>query len=91
MIKKVHLNNGGDFEVDVKPCPFCGFEVEIIHQGNNHTKSQKLIFKCSNSLCRIQRKDAVMSHPIEWLLPKSVESWNRRIDKTQPDPNNQES
>ena len=75
-MKVIHLNGGGEVEVDLKPCPFCGSDAEVIHIGNDYTKSQKIKIKCPK--CRIERTDKVINHSIEWLLSKSVDSWNKR-------------
>lgn len=83
MIVSVHLNGGlRDVEVDVKPCPFCGSAPRIKHIGNQNTRKQSIQFKCSNSSCRVERTDSVLSRMnlIDWMIPKSVEHWNRRPD-----------
>jgi transposase-like protein len=74
--QSVYLNNGEVIEVDVIGCPFCGSQPKICHIGNNYTKSQKIQFKCPE--CRIERKNAVISHPIKWCLDNSVKQWNMR-------------
>lgn len=74
----IRTNCGGNVDVDLKPCPFCGSNVDVSHIGNRHTKSQSLLFKCTNRSCRIERKDAILNREIDWLIPKSVEKWNTR-------------
>jgi len=75
-VRTVKFNGGGSAEINIAECPFCGADPVVIHQGNAHTKSQAIIIKCPE--CRIERTDKVIRHTIEWLLPKSVASWNRR-------------
>lgn len=79
MIKTVFINCGPNIDVDLLPCPFCGGDPMVIHKGNNYSRSQSIIIKCQG--CRIVRTDSVMTHPIEWILPKAVASWNRRHTK----------
>lgn len=78
MKQTINLNDGRNVEVDVLACPFCGSQPDIGHRGNNHTKKQSIVFKCSNPDCRIERTDSVIRHGIDWIIPKSVESWNNR-------------
>lgn len=78
------VNCGENVKVNVLPCPFCGAQPEIIHQGNQYTKTQALTFKCSNWECRIERTDKITQRQtIEWLIPIAVASWNKRARASQ--------
>jgi hypothetical protein len=62
--------------VEVLPCPFCGAEPQWRHQGNEHTKSRRLVIHCPE--CRVERVNGAIRNDFAWLERISVEQWNRR-------------
>lgn len=63
-------------EYELNSCPFCGGRPEVIHIGNNHTKTRKIIIKCRR--CRCQRTDAALRHNFDWLEKVAVDNWNQK-------------
>ena len=61
---------------ELKPCPKCGGGAFIRQVGNEHTKKRGFDFGCKQ--CRITISDRVMRQSLEWLLPKSIATWNTR-------------
>lgn len=57
-------------------CPFCGTYPQVMHIGNEYTKSRKITIKCKS--CRIQRTDAALTHGFEWLEGVAEKNWNQR-------------
>jgi hypothetical protein len=66
--------NGG--QAELLPCPFCGTDPEWRHQGNDHTKSRRLIVRCPG--CRVELVNAALRNDFAWLERISAEQWNRR-------------
>ncbi len=59
-------------------CPFCGSEPEMIHIGNEHTKSRKIEIKCSGLFCRVKMTNGSIYNNFDWLEEVSVKAWNTR-------------
>lgn len=65
--------------VELKLCPFCDGEPNVIFIGNPLTKSQKIQIKCTG--CRVTRTDAILNgrgHDIHWLEAVAIKNWNQR-------------
>lgn len=62
---------------ELKQCPFCGGEPELIEIGNNWTKKRSVTVKCPT--CRIQLTYAGILRSIDWLTDTAVNGWNRRV------------
>lgn len=71
--------NGG---LELLPCPFCGGDPEIRRQGNDHTKSRRVVIRCPS--CRVERADAAIRHGMDWLEGIAVEHWNTRAERSKP-------
>lgn len=69
-------NPDGGKMTELKPCPFCGAEPELIRRGNEHTRKRSVDVRCPE--CRVQRTDAAIVHDLDWLESRAVENWNRR-------------
>lgn len=65
-------------DIELKTCPFCGSEPEVIHIGNEATARRKVTIKCKN--CRIQRTDSAIVHGFTWLESVAAASWNDRVE-----------
>lgn len=62
---------------ELKQCPFCGGEPELIEIGNNLTKKRSVTVKCPT--CRIQRTEAGILRTIDWITDRAVKCWNMRV------------
>jgi len=63
--------------MQLKPCPFCGFDKpKVRHIGNNHTKKRSLEISCPK--CRIKRTNAALRYGFDWLEEISEKQWNQR-------------
>lgn len=69
---------------ELLPCPFCGGTPEVRRQGNNHTKSRKLVIRCPD--CRIERTNAAIRHGFDWLEEVSFKAWNTRAQQAEAEP-----
>ena len=65
---------------ELKPCPFCGSAAELIRKGNEHTKSQTAIIRCTKRGCFGEQKVGVITHSYEWATKKVIETWNTRAE-----------
>lgn len=61
---------------ELLPCPFCGTEPEMIHIGNEYTKSRKIEIKCPG--CRAKLINAAIHHGFDWLEEVTAKAWNKR-------------
>jgi len=59
------------WEVELKPCPFCGCEAKMSQKGQ-----KGFIIKCLG--CAIQRTQKTMKLSTDWLMRKMIEHWNNR-------------
>lgn len=62
---------------ELKPCPFCGGDAELIFIGNDYCKSRKVQIKCKG--CRVTIINGAIRFTQEWLVDVSVKAWNKRI------------
>jgi hypothetical protein len=63
------------------PCPFCGTAPEWRHQGNNHTKSRRLVMRCPE--CRCEMVNGAIRNDFAWLERITLAAWNRRAASAQ--------
>lgn len=77
---EIHLNDGRHIVVEVKPCPFCGEQPDIGHVGNDYTKGQGIKIRCSG--CRYEFVDKTLRNGIDWIIPKTVAHWNKRVTES---------
>ena len=61
---------------ELLPCPFCGGEAKLTFIGNDHTKTRKVIIKCTK--CFVKRTDATIKNNHEWCAKTSINKWNTR-------------
>ena len=66
----------GTEDIVLFDCPFCGGRPELIHIGNEYTKSRKIEIKCGG--CRVKRVNAARIHGFKWLEDVSAKQWNQR-------------
>lgn len=57
---------------DLKPCPFCGSEAEIIDYKDEYLEQ---IVTCRNSFCKVNPN----THFFE-TREEAIEAWNRRAE-----------
>ena len=69
-------NDGGRHDIEFSDCPFCGDSPYVTPQGNMHTKRRAVVVRCRT--CRIERKDAALTHGFEWLYRVAAKNWNQR-------------
>lgn len=60
---------------EIKPCPFCGGEVEIVRIGGGWFWKHKGVFETWETDCPIQ-----FNHKYE-TREKAIEAWNRRVNE----------
>lgn len=63
-------------KVQLLPCPFCGGTPKVRRQGNDHTRSRKMIIHCPD--CRVQITNAAIRHGFAWLEEVTFKAWNTR-------------
>ena len=63
----------------LKPCPFCGSVAILGTVGNDFTKKRGFDVKCSSNMCRFGRSDRVIKQSLDWLKPKVIAAWNKRV------------
>lgn len=65
--------------IELKPCPFCGGEAEIIPTGNSTTGWRKTEIRCKTcGMGRIFRWVYPKKFDREFIWGKTAEIWNRR-------------
>ena len=62
---------------ELKPCPFCGAEVEM------NDRLDGFVIDCKG--CSIVWRQEVKRKSVEWLKEKMIETWNRRDGITDND------
>lgn len=65
-----------DFTSLLSNCPFCDSRPKVKYIGNDHSKSRKIIIKCSD--CRATITNGAIAHGFGWLEDVSQGQWNRR-------------
>ena len=77
---KFRTNDEEEFDIELKPCPFCGSEdIQLLHIGNYHTKSRKITIRCRN--CRVEKTIAGISSENKLLIDDIVHWWNNRTQQ----------
>lgn len=62
---------------DLKPCPFCGSEVELIDNRKDFTADCKRYFiRCKNKKCRV-----LIAFPVNTDKALTIKQWNRREEQ----------
>ena len=67
-------------EIDLKRCPFCGGEAEIVPTGNSIVGWKKTEVRCKS--CRMGRSFRWISRKFDrdFIWEETAEQWNRRAD-----------
>lgn len=65
---------------ELKPCPFCGGEAELKHQGNNYTKKRAVYIECKTFGCFGLQRVGVIRNTMEWAEDQVIKKWNTRPD-----------
>ena len=60
---------------EIKECPFCGKQPELIRRGNEHTKRSAEII-CKN--CGVIIKVAAIRNNLQWCVDTVIAKWNKR-------------
>lgn len=63
---------------DLKPCPFCGGEVDIYQIGNETTTSRGFEVCCKTWGCKTKKRAMVIRQPLEKAREFAIAAWNRR-------------
>ena len=86
---QLQKKRGGQMS-DLKPCPFCGNEVEVekipLWYGNGHGYKDCYEFKirCKKCGCRVdQPKNDSVYRSEEEAKKNAIEAWNRRVKDEQ--------
>jgi len=66
---------------EIKPCPFCGGEAELITRGNAFTKKRSAEIECSK--CHTLQVTGAIHSSLEWCQEKAIEKWNKRTFEQQ--------
>ncbi len=69
-------------EHNLKPCPFCGGEAELITIGNDFTKKRSAGIECGR--CRTKQVVGAIRKSLSWCEETIVERWNKRICECEP-------
>jgi len=67
---------------ELKPCPFCGGEAELITRGNQYTKKRSAEIECGK--CHTKQITGAIRGTIEWCKETAIKKWNNRVN-TPPD------
>lgn len=76
---KVKRHESND-EIELRSCPFCGSDPQIVYTGNGYRESRAITIQCSNSGCRISRTDRTLRKTFSWLEDIAVNGWNMRVN-----------
>ena len=67
-------------EINLKRCPFCGGEAEIVPTGNSIVGWKRTEVRCK--LCKMGRSFRWISRKFDrdFIWEKTAEQWNRRVE-----------
>lgn len=72
----ISTNDGEKIIIDkLLPCPFCGKDPEIKHQGNYHTKSRKFHIICKGCIKMVV---GAITQDNTWCAMSIAKQWNTR-------------
>ena len=62
---------------ELKPCPFCGGNAEIISFQTFAWCDNTYVVRCANPACEVEHKAR------SWDKKEAIEAWNRRVENEQ--------
>lgn len=63
-------------KVELRPCPICGGEAELLTRGNDVTKKRSAEIKCKECGCLLVV--GAIRFPLTWAVKKVSDKWNTR-------------
>lgn len=64
--------------IELKPCPFCGGEAELIESGNDYIGYNKTEIKCRSCSAKQTHRWIKFKYDYEFVHTKTIEAWNKR-------------
>ena len=70
-------------ETELKPCPFCGGKVELMHIDHTNLNKRKFMFVCQRCSAHIFLYGYGVYVSKDRTEEQAIETWNRRADNEQ--------
>lgn len=65
--------------MELKKCPFCNNEPELIKIGNEFTRRRCVKIKCTR--CHTEQRTGAINQTLEWCEEIAINKWNMRVQE----------